>query len=183
MKRPTLTPGFAASLALASGLAGAGAAHAENVEIYLLDMLDNTQAGYCFDIAGGREAEADPADGLQGHTCYSPGGALGIDQTFDSEKFSDGLLYMTEFDVCAEITAPEAGAALALNSCDGSDAQSFLFSGEGRVTPASAPDLCVTLGEATRSGRSDANQIKAMTLETCDSARAAYQTWGIRTAN
>ena len=35
----------------------AGIAQAENVEIYLVDMLDNTQAGYCVDIAKGKEEQ------------------------------------------------------------------------------------------------------------------------------
>ncbi|MEL7459529.1 MAG: hypothetical protein AAFX45_08090 [Pseudomonadota bacterium] len=159
----------------------AATAQAEDVEVYLLDMLDNTQAGYCLDIAGGREEAADPADGLQGHTCYSPGGALGYDQTFDTAKFADGMLYMTNFDVCAQMTAIEAGAALELAACDGSEAQGFAFSGEGTIVAAAAPDLCVGVGEDTRSGRSDANQIKALSLQTCDDAQAAYQTWGVRT--
>jgi len=170
---------FAATVA---ALLTTGSAQAENVEIYLLDLLDNTQNGYCFDIAGGREEAADPADGLQGHTCYSPGGALGYDQTFDTTRFADGALYMTNFDVCAQVTGTEAGSAFELATCDGSDAQNFVFSGEGTVTLASAPDMCATVGESTRSGRSDANQIKVLTLETCDDDQAAYQTWGVRTA-
>lgn len=160
----------------------AGPAVAENVEIYLLDMLDNTQNGYCIDIAKGREEAANPEDGLQGHTCYSPGGALGYDQTFETERFADGELYMVNFDVCTQITSTEAGSALELAACDGSEAQTFSFSGEGQITPASAPGMCVTVAEATRSGRSDANQIKVLSLETCSEAQAAYQNWGVRTA-
>lgn len=160
----------------------AGTAHAKNVEIYLTDMLDNTQAGYCIDIAKGREEAANPDDGLQGHTCYSPGGALGFDQTFDTEKFADGLLYMVNFDVCTEATSTETGSSLALAACDGSDAQSFVFTGEGTITPASATDMCFTVAEDTRGGRSDANQIKVLSLETCDDSKAAYQTWSVRTA-
>lgn len=156
------------------------AAHAEGVEIYLTDLLDSTQNGYCVDIAGGKGAQADPADGLQAHTCYSPLGELLVDQIFDTEKFSDGLLFMTEFDVCAQAPSLEAGATLALADCDGSDAQSFVFSGEGSITPASAPELCFTAGEDTRSGRSDANQIKVLTLETCGDNLSAYQTWAVR---
>lgn len=34
----------------------AGMAHAENVEIYVVDMLDNIQNGYCIDIAKGKVA-------------------------------------------------------------------------------------------------------------------------------
>lgn len=175
-----MTP-MIAPLFLGALLAG-GAAQAEKVEIYLLDKLDNTQNGYCLDIAGGREADADPADGLQGHTCYSPGGALGVDQTWDTAQFPDNVLYMTEFDVCAEVPSATAGSALILAACDGTAAQSFVFAGEGNITPVSAPDMCFTLGTDTRSGRSDANQIKALSLEPCDDSRSAYQSWGIRTA-
>lgn len=32
-----------------------------------------------------------------------------------------------------------------------------------------------------RSGRSDANQIKVLSLETCSDDQAAYQTWAVRT--
>lgn len=168
--------------ALAGLLFTTGAAQAENVEIYLVDLLDNIQNGYCLDIAGGREADADPADGLQAHTCYSPGGALGVDQTFDTDRFAEGLLYMTEFGVCAVITSIDAGSALELAGCDGSEAQGFAFTGEGVITPASAPDMCVTVGDDTRTGRSDTNQIKALTLEACDDDKAAFQTWSVRTA-
>ncbi|MCG3268556.1 ricin-type beta-trefoil lectin domain protein [Yoonia sp. I 8.24] len=166
---------------LISAMLVASTAQAENVEIYLTDILDNTQDGYCVDIAGGKGAQADPANGLQGHTCYSPLGELLVDQIFDTEKFADGLLYMPEFDVCAQAASTEAGATLALADCDGSAAQSFVFSGEGTITPASATDMCFTVGEDTRSGRSDTNQIKALTLEVCDADSAAYQTWATRT--
>lgn len=159
----------------------ANVALAENVEIYLLDILDNTQNGYCIDIAKGREEAANPDDGLQGHTCYSPGGALGYDQTFDTERFAAGELYMVNFDVCTQAPSFDAGSALELAACDGSDAQSFVFSGEGKIVPAASPDMCITVAEETRSGRSDANQIKVLSLESCDDALAAYQKWGVRT--
>lgn len=170
------------TMTIAGLLLTAGTAQAEIVEIYLTDMLDTTQNGYCVDIAKGREEAANPDDGLQGHTCYSPGGALGFDQAFDTEKFADGILYMTNFDVCAVAESVEAGSALSLAACDGSEAQSFVFSGEGTIVPSAAPQMCVTLGEETRTGRSDANQIKVMSLEACDDSLAAYQTWSVRTA-
>ncbi len=160
----------------------AGTANADNVEIYLTDMLDNTQNGYCVDIAGGKGESADPADGLQGHTCYSPLGSLLVDQIFDTDKFADGLLYMPEFDVCAVLSSTEAGTTPGLAACDGSAGQSFVFSGVGTITPASAPNMCLTVAEATRTGRSDVNQIKVLTLEPCDAGLSAYQSWGVRTA-
>ncbi|WP_424934117.1 ricin-type beta-trefoil lectin domain protein [Amaricoccus macauensis] len=168
--------------ALTGTMLTAGAAQAETVEIYLIDMLDNTQAGYCLDIARAQGAQANPEDGLQGHTCYSPGGSLGVDQTFETDRFADGVLYMPDFDVCAVVEGTEAGASVGLAACDGSEAQSFAFEGEGTITPASAPEMCFTLGEETRGGRSDSNQIKVLSLEPCDDDQAAYQTWNVRSA-
>ncbi|KQB97712.1 hypothetical protein AL073_01890 [Loktanella sp. 1ANDIMAR09] len=160
----------------------ASIAHAETVEIYAVEMLDNTQDGYCIDISGGQGAQADPADGLQGHTCYSPSGEIFVDQGFDSDRFAEGVLYMPEFDVCAEVAGMEAGSEVGLAECDGSLEQTFVFSGEGTITPASVADMCLTLGEDTRSGRSDTNQIRALSLEVCSEDSAAYQTWSNRTA-
>lgn len=155
---------------------------AENVEIYLLDMLDNIQQGYCLDIGGAKGYDADPKRGLQGHTCYSPLGSLGVDQEFSPTKFTEGRLYMPRFNVCAAVSGTEAGTTIDLAACDGSDAQMFVFSGEGTITPASAPEMCFTLAEDTRFGRSKKNQIKNLSLESCDVSKSAYQTWSTRSS-
>lgn len=168
------------SATMMAAILSAGTAQADSVEVYLTDMLDNTQAGYCLDIAGGKGADADPANGLQGHTCYSPLGELLVDQIFDTDRFADGKLYMTEFDVCAQVTGLEAGAQIELADCDDSDVQSFIFSGEGVISPSAAQDMCLTVGEDTRSGRSDTNQIKTLTLQLCSTEQAAFQNWATR---
>lgn len=160
-----------------------GAAHAENVEIFVTDMLDNIQNGYCLDIAKGQGADANPDNGLQAHTCYSPLGEIYVDQAFDSAQFDDGALYMPEFDVCMQVSSTDSGASIELAACDGSDAQSWLFGGEGTIAPASASKMCLTLAEETRTGRSEKNQMKALSLETCSSDMAASQTWANRTAD
>ena len=51
------------------------------------------------------------------------------------------------------------------------------------IAPASAPDMCLTLAEETRTGRSEENQMKALTLEACSDDMAASQTWANRTAD
>lgn len=163
-------------------LAIATSALAENVEIYVVDMLDNIQNGYCIDIAKGRGEAANPEDGLQAHTCYSPSGEVLVDQAFDPDQFADGVMYMPEFDVCMQAPSTEAGASAELAACDGSDAQSWVFSGEGTIAPASAPEMCLTLTGETRTGRSDENQMIAMTLQACSDEQAAYQTWSSRSA-
>jgi len=157
-------------------------AYAEDVEIYLTDILDNKQSGYCVDIAKGKGEAANPDDGLQGHTCYSPSGELMVDQTFDTDKFAEGVLYMPKFDVCAAVSSTDAGSLIALAKCDGSVAQQFEFSGKGSIVPASASNMCFTVAEATRSGRSDTNQIKVLSLEPCSDDKAAYQTWAVRSS-
>ena len=153
-----------------------------NVEIYLVDKLDNIQNGYCIDIAKGKGSSANPADGLQAHTCYSPLGEVLVDQAFDPKKFSEGVLFMPVFDVCVQASATKIGSSLELAACDGSDAQSWKFDGEGTIAPASAPDVCMTLTGETRTGRSKENQMKALTLEKCADDTAASQIWANRTA-
>jgi hypothetical protein len=155
---------------------------AENVEIYLTDLIDNVQNGYCLDIARAQGNQANPDDGLQGHTCYSPSGALGVDQIFDSSRLVDGQLYMPEFDVCASVSEGVAGTSVDLGTCDGSPQQAFVFSGEGKITLETATDMCLTVAKDTRTGRSDANQIKVLSVEACEEANAAYQEWGIRSS-
>lgn len=168
---------------IAVAMIAASAAHAENVEVYVVDMLDNIQNGYCLDIAKGRGAEANPDDGLQAHTCYSPSGEVLVDQAFASDQLADGVLYMPEFDVCVQAPSTDAGATVELAACDGSDAQSWVFDGEGTIAPASAPEMCLTLTGETRTGRSVENQMIALSLETCSSDMTAYQTWANRTAD
>ena len=163
-------------------LALASPALAENVEIYLVDMLDNIQDGYCIDIAKGKGDAANPEDGLQAHTCYGTLGEVLVDQSFDPDQFADGVLYMPEFDVCMQASSTEVGASAELASCDGSTAQSWVFDGEGTITPASAPELCLTVSGETRTGRSDDNQMIALALLDCDTDQAANQTWSNRTA-
>lgn len=159
-----------------------GAAYAENVEIYVTDLLDNIQNGYCLDIAKGRGENANPDDGLQAHTCYSPSGEVLVDQAFDPDKFAEGVLYMPEFDVCVQVVSAEVGSTIELATCDGSDAQKWVFSGEGTIAPTTAPEICVTLATETRTGRSDKNQMKALDLQACSTDLAALQTWANRTA-
>jgi len=156
---------------------------ADNVEIYLVDMLDNIQDGYCIDIAKGKGNAANPDDGLQAHTCYGTLGEVLVDQAFDPDQFAAGVLYMPEFDVCMQASSTESGASAELASCDGSTAQSWVFEGEGTITPASAPELCLTVSGETRTGRSNRNQMIGLALLTCDADLAANQTWSNRTAD
>ena len=166
---------------LCAALLGAcSISHADMVEITLADDLDGILNGYCLDIARGQKEDADPANGLQAHTCYSHEGQLAIDQIFDTDKFDEQVLYMPEFDVCATLTGLEAGAALALASCDGSNLQQLVMSDTGQITPVEAPTLCVTAALETTSGRSKTNLMRSLSLQECNDEEALYQTWRTR---
>jgi hypothetical protein len=148
------------------------------VEIALVDPLDSTTNEYCLDIAGGRES-VDPANGLQGHTCYSYTGTLGTDQIFDSSRLADNVLEMPDYDVCVTVS----GTDISLAACDGSEAQTITLGEDGSIRPAAAPDMCLTLAADTKSGKSDVHQIKVLSVESCSEESAARQTWRTRTTD
>ncbi|WP_424932181.1 hypothetical protein [Amaricoccus macauensis] len=170
---------FALSFTLAAG------AMAEEVEITLIDPLDGDLNSYCLDISGGLGEGADPAAGLQAHTCYSYRGSLEVDQIFEADRFADGVLYMPRFDVCATLVGREAGAMIGLAACDGGDMQMIALQEDGTLRPAVAQEMCLTVGEETRMGRggTSPHQIKSLTLEACDAELATYQAWRPRTEN
>ena len=154
---------------------------AENVEITLIDVLDGITSSYCIDIAGGNQ-NIDITKGLQVHTCYSYRGEIGTDQTFSTSRFASNELYMPDFDVCATAQSLEAGAAIGLSACRGSDLQKILFSENGTISMMASPELCFTAATDTRFGRSKIHQIKALSLEKCSTDLSAYQLWRGRTS-
>lgn len=168
-----------------SGLVGATLctlafnANAAKVEIVLADKLDGVTSEYCIDVVGGGK-NINIEKGLQSHTCYSYRGDLGKDQAFESDRFADNVLYMTEFEVCAQLDSLEEGASVGLAGCDDSDLQTLTFTESGNISPAKAPEMCLTAGEDTRFGRSKKHQIKTLTLEKCSEESANYQIWRTR---
>jgi len=152
---------------------------AENVEITLIDVLDGVTSSYCIDIAGGNK-DIDITKGLQAHTCYSYRGEIGTDQTFATSRFASNELYMPDFDVCATVKSLEAGSAIGLAKCDGSDLQKISFSNSGTISMVASPELCFTGAKESRFGRSQVHQIKALSLETCSADLAPYQLWRAR---
>ena len=151
---------------------------ADAVEIVLVDPLDSTTNEYCLDIAGGRES-VDPANGLQGHTCYSYTGSLGSDQIFDASRIADNVLAMPEYDVCVSVS----GTDISLIACDDSDAQKISFGEDGTIRPAAATEMCLTLAADTKSGKSDVHQIKKLSVESCSDENAARQKWRTRNSD
>ncbi|MEO9276085.1 hypothetical protein ABFY09_14705 [Marinomonas sp. 5E14-1] len=157
-------------------------AFAEKVEITLVDQLNGVLNGYCFDIVGGNQ-NIDITKGLHTHTCYSYRGELGKDQIFESTRFSENTLYMPNYEVCATLSSLNIGATLGLKKCNAGKLQSISFSDSGKISPTSAPNLCLTAGEETRFGLrgKSPHQLKTLTLEACSDDKSAYQTWRTRT--
>jgi hypothetical protein len=147
----------------------------------LLAALDEPR-GYCIDILGYKD-KAQPARGLQTHSCYSYQGALAVDQAFDREKINTGVFHMPGFDVCMTAPVAAAGGRLMLAACDGRAAQRFEHLGSGEIVMQAARELCVSAGgEAGRPGGGGVppHLIRALTLERCDAARAPLQRWRTR---
>jgi hypothetical protein len=158
------------------------AAYAADVEVSLKDSLDGNLNSYCLDIKGGGQ-NIDPSEGLQAHTCYSYRGELGSDQAIDPDGIARGEFKVGAFDVCAAMEGTEAGAEVALSTCDGSDLQQFDFAENGYISPKSAPGMCLTAGKETAFGRggTSPHQIKTLTLQSCGGELTAYQEWFTRT--
>ena len=74
------------------------------------------------------------------------------------------------------IVAQKVGLA----KCDTSELQSISFSGNGLITPVSAPKMCFTAARDTRFGRAKIHQIKNLSLELCSEELAPFQTWRVR---
>lgn len=154
---------------------------ASNVEVFLKDRLDGNLSQYCIDIKGGF-ANIDPTRGLQAHTCLGYRGEFGTDQVLDSEDFASNQFNFPNFDVCMTIDTLEIGAEASLTACDNSDAQNIVFAENGNISPESAPNICLTVGDETSLGRNGAgpHQIRTLTLQDCSDTLAARQQWTTR---
>lgn len=172
-------------LAVVAGAGGAllsGPAHAGAVvEVVLVDRLDDPR-GYCLDILGYKQ-RAKVERGLQGHSCYSYQGEVGVDQGFDREAVEAGRFHMPGFDVCMAADAVQPGARLGLAKCGAAPEQSFSLTAQGEIVSKSAPSLCVTVagGEGAPGGGGRPVHLKRrLTLEPCDQGRSRYQRWRLR---
>ena len=158
--------------------------------IQLIDPLDETR-GWCVDLFA-HLTGALPLGGLQGHNCFLyMGRGPTEDQGFDAELIEeDGEIRLIYFDLCMTLHDPDPGSFVPIESCDGGDAQDFEMTGDGRIIPAMAPNLCLTLGAATVPGggrrfpvgrearnNDDIPQIRRLTFGLCDDAVAVRQRW------
>lgn len=155
---------------------------ADSVEVVLIDKLDGNLSGYCLDIVGGG-SNINPDNGLQAHTCYSYRGELGSDQIVDSSGIDNGVIHLSELDVCATLANFNANTKVDLEDCSDNAQQQFIFAENGQITPKEATNMCLTAGKETSFGRNGTSphQIKTLSLQACQDELAAYQQWRTRT--
>ena len=178
--------------AMAAALPLSGAAFTPTV-IQLIDPLDDSR-GWCVDLFA-HLTGALPLGGLQGHNCFLyMGRGPTEDQGFDAELIEQrGEIRIIHFDMCMTLHEPNPGSFVPIETCNDGEAQDFEMTADGRIVPAMAPELCLTLGATSvpgggrlaavgREARNNDNipQIRRLTFNTCseeDESIAVRQRW------
>lgn len=178
--------------AMAAALPLSGAAVTPTV-IQLIDPLDDSR-GWCVDLFA-HLTGALPLGGLQGHNCFLyMGRGPTEDQGFDAELIEQrGEIRIIHFDMCMTLHEPNPGSFVPIETCNDGEAQDFEMTADGRIVPAMAPELCLTLGATSvpgggrlapvgREARNNDNipQIRRLTFDTCseeDESIAVRQRW------
>jgi len=171
------------------------AATADVVEIKLADTQDEAR-GWCVDLFA-HLTNALPLGGFQGHDCFLYfGSGPQVDQGFDEELIAEGRFQLPHWDICMTLQEPKHHSYVAAEPCSDDPAQKITMHDNGRITPDTAPELCLTIGSITIPGggrlaplgarppvdNADIPQIRRMTFDNCsdDSAVAARQIWTTR---
>lgn len=141
-----------------------------------IHTLDDAR-GYCLDIRGeGQTLRLD--DPLQAHTCKY-GGPVD-DQRF--ERAAGGAIRALMYDRCLAAASLEAGAGLLVRACASAPTQLWSMAW-GRISPASRPDLCISL--SVEKGQPAGTPVlispvyhrRDVVLDRCDDSREATQSF------
>lgn len=134
--------------------------------IYLADNLDEAdQLGWCIDTVGRGFAES-----LHAHSCKPRGGDVQFSYNSETMQISS-VPYRGK---CMELVSLQE--PLGLLDCADKAAQRFEFAGEnGRIHPDDRPDLCLTVGEASRSA--GPYMSRGLGFQTCEDGLAERQIW------
>ncbi len=162
-------------------IGGVPAAHSADdvVEIRLVNNIDE-ERGYCLDIAGGKGEDAPLDRGMQAHTCYDYTGAFLVDQSFDTALLEEGQFKIPYFDVCMTVSGIEAGASVALATCENLPTQQFSLKENGHLVAKENPELCITTSATEKKegrGATPVHVMRPITLQPCSEDDAAYQVW------
>ena len=178
MSRSCLSTLIALSLVVlspATGFADAGL-------LRTVHSLDDAR-GYCLDIRGeGATLQLD--NPLQAHTCKY-GGPID-DQRF--ERTATGAIRAPIYDRCLAVASLETGAGLLMRPCASAPTQQWSMAW-GRISPASRPDLCISLSveKGTPAGTpaliSPVYHRRDVALDRCDDSKEGTQSfrWSLPT--
>jgi triacylglycerol lipase len=147
-----------------------------------IHSLDDAR-GYCLDIRGeGPTLRLD--DPLQAHTCKY-GGPID-DQRF--ERTGGSAIRAPMYDRCLEAASLAPGAGLLMRACGSAPTQQWSMAW-GRISPASRPDLCISL--SVEKGEPAGTPIlispvyhrRDVVLDRCDDSRETTQSfrWSLPT--
>jgi hypothetical protein len=130
---------------------------------------------FCFDVEGA-PPETNWDAPLQAHTCKE--GYVHDDGLFDLAASREGRLRLVRFDRCLTVR----DGRLYGERCSESAGQAWRMAPDGRVSPASAPDQCVTIGPTTAPAGHPPEVVpgwvmRSLALEGCSDAMAERQQW------
>jgi acetyl esterase/lipase len=152
----------------------------ENTFLTTYYPLDEPR-GYCIDI-GGTGPRANLTARLQMHTCkYGRSAQDQWDQSFRPMRDGSGRIAANHYDRCLAAGAATAGAELFLQPCSDSSLQRWTMAWN-RVSLASHPNLCLTVGAKGEPAGTDAwtspiNRSTTLTMEACSEAASPRQSW------
>ena len=133
-------PWVAVPALVALGVSLPMAASSEGAFLRNLHALDDESRGYCLDIVGAGENINREAP-LGTRTCKYERNY--VDQLF--EWVAPDKLHASEYDLCVAADAIDEGGQLFVQECSDAAEQSWSLTPNGLLSPASRPDLCVTL--------------------------------------
>ncbi len=144
---------------------------------FLRSMVDLADPrGYCLDIPGfGPRMQLDGPIGT--HSCKYSLPGFDVDEMFE---LRDQKLLLSNYDRCLAAGAMAAGADVTPIECD--DAHGWEVHADGRVTPSSANDFCLSLDPERVFVNSGPGTVppyssRAVTLEPCTAANTHLQRW------
>ena len=167
---------FASMISLALVATVPAAAVAQNATfLKTIQSFADEARGFCIDLPGAPPNMSFDRP-IQSHSCK-----YGVDSSdLMFELSADGQLLAPAFDVCVAADRIATGSALHARACSGSDEQTWTRGLRGEISPASRPDLCVTLADDYRLAGTPAwitpvFHARDVTLETCMATAAARQ--------
>lgn len=166
------------SVVLACALLAAAPGAAEPRFVRSVEPLGDPR-GYCLDVPG-FGASLDLEAPVQTHSCKYDRPGFYDDELLELD--AEGRMHWTNYERCLAAASLELGAVIVSVDCDSDDAHPWRLHPQGRLTPASRPELCVTLSAEREYAGTDvltlpAYSSRGVRLERCATAASHRQAW------